>query len=411
MESAEAVFRATPEELLAVDGITKALVEKLSDKQMDEALKILDFCHRRHITLLPFDSPEYPKRLRRLPDFPLLLYVKGHLPAIDHLVCIATVGTRSVTEYGGTNAYLLARDLARAGAVVISGMANGVDSFCHRGALDALGTTVAVLGSGIDVIYPKNNAELYEEIVRTGAVVTEYRPGTPPAGYNFPLRNRIISGLCLGTLVVEADRKSGAMITARTAQMQGRDIFALPGNVGEMNSLGTNDLIKEGARMVTGALDILEEYELIFPEVLHTERLLRPLRQMNIADTRGILRVASPRRILVDDRPEDQKPPLPAEKSEKAGKEPKKKEAGSTPGKTKSKDKKEPAPLKKATPPDNVSETEKQVLAAMPQGHSVTGDEIARCGIPISKVLVALTTLEIKGLVVSLPGGSYMKNM
>lgn len=427
--SAKAIYQADEKALLQVEGVTQAFADKLADKSMDEALQIIDFCNRRHITILPCDSPDFPKRLRRLPDFPLLLYIRGVLPDIDRQVCIAAVGTRRVTEYGGMNAYLICRDLARAGAIVVSGMANGIDTCCHRGALDALGITLAVLGCGIDVVYPKNNADLAEEIARTGALITEFAPGTPPAAYNFPKRNRIISGLCLGTLVVEADRQSGAMITARTAQMQGRDIFALPGNVGEMNSLGTNDLIKEGARIVTDAVDILSEYELLFPEVLHPERLLVPLPTVDLDYRHGIFRVASPRRIIVDDRPESKKPPLkmwpdakmkdqeikdekkkePDAKKRKDDKNAGKAKAG-TGGKSKSKAPQD-APQAPDAPSVPLSDIERQVLDAMPANRSITSDEIARAGIPIAKALVALTMLEVKHLIVSLPGGAYMKNL
>ncbi len=430
--SAEAIYQADEKALLQVEGVTQAFADKLADKSMDEALRIIDFCNRRHITILPCESPDFPKRLRRLPDFPLLLYIRGRLPDIDRQVCIAAVGTRRVTEYGGMNAYLICRDMARAGAIVVSGMANGIDTCCHRGALDALGTTLAVLGSGVDVIYPKNNADLAEEIARTGALISEFAPGTPPAAYNFPKRNRIISGLCLGTLVVEADRKSGAMITARTAQMQGRDIFALPGNVGEMNSLGTNDLIKEGARMVTDAVDILSEYELLFPEVLHPERLLVPLPTVDLAYQHGIFRVASPRSVIVDDRPESKKPPLkmwPSDKTEDKGEKEKKdgkkkaqdaqkrtdgKDAEKGNARTGRKSKSEApqaAPQAPEAPSVPLSDIEQQVLDAMPTDRSITSDEIARAGIPIAKALVALTMLEVKHLIVSLPGGAYMKNL
>ncbi len=405
---AEAIYRATKEDYLAVDGVKESLADALCDKSMEQTLRTVDLCRKRRIGILPFDSPQYPKRLRRIPDFPILLYYRGTLPDIDSEVAIATVGTRRITEYGQQNAYVISRDLARAGTVIVSGMASGVDSVCHRGALDALGHTIAVLGCGIDIVYPKHNADLMEEIARTGTLFSEYPPGTPPAGYNFPKRNRIISGLSLGTLVVEADEKSGAMITARIAREQGRDLFALPGNVGEMNSLGTNKLIKDGARMVTSALDLLDEYELIFPQKIHTERLITGVSNIYIEPQKH-LRVASVIAPIRDDR--DKTNTSGIYRASSAGEE--LKEEPKKAKKQKNKDKKTskaPTNTQKALP-DDLTEEEKSVLEAMPDGQSVTTDEIARKGIPVPSVLVALTTLEIKRLVVSLPGGNYMKNL
>lgn len=409
----EAIYRADKKTYEKIPGIRADFAEQLTDKRMDRALRTLDYCDRNGIDLLPFDSERYPKRLRRLPDFPVLLYCRGRLPDIDNEVAIAAVGTRRITEYGQNNAYLISRDLARAGAIVVSGMASGVDTCCHRGALDALGHTIAVLGCGIDVVYPKSNADLMEEIARFGTVITEYRPGTEPAGYNFPKRNRIISGLSLGTVVVEADEKSGAMITARLALEQGRDIYALPGNVGEMNSLGTNALIKSGARMVTSALDILENYELIFPQKIHPERILPSGTSMRVENT-STLKVASSVVPIRNDLPKDHngfvfkaEPPAKAAAKNKPAKgsssraEKKPKKADKSPKNT-------PAPSK-ALPAD-LTDIERRILDAMPDGRGITTDEIARQGIPVTAVLVSLTTLEIKQLVVSLPGGTYMKN-
>jgi len=410
------IYEATEKEYLAIKGVTPALAKSLADKDIKKALNILHFCQKHHVNLLPFDHPSYPKRLRRLPDFPILLYYRGILPDIDNEVAIATVGTRKITEYGQQNGYVISRDLARSGVIVVSSMASGIDSVCHRGALDALGHTIAVLGCGIDVVYPKQNAVLMEEIASKGTVITEYAPGTPPTGYNFPKRNRIISGLSLGTLVVEADVKSGAMITANYAKEQGRDIFAMPGNVGEMNSLGTNHLIKQGARMVTGALDILKEYELLFPQKIRTDRINPPVTHMFVENPRP-----APRRTrggytpIIDDRTHVDEHGISvartlyslSEFTPKKQHEPK----NTTPAKKKEKKK----PVKEtATPkpqPTNLTEDENRVFSVMPEDHGITPDEIARHGIPVAQVLVALTTLEIKKLVVSLPGGIYMKNI
>ena len=412
------IYEATEEEYLAVKGVTPALAKSLCDKDLKKALNTMHFCQKHHVNLLPFDHPNYPKRLRRLPDFPILLYYRGTLPDIDNEVAIATVGTRKITEYGQQNGYVISRDLARSGVIVVSGMASGIDTVCHRGALDALGHTIAVLGCGIDVVYPKQNADLMEEIASNGTVITEYAPGTPPSGYNFPKRNRIISGLSLGTLVVEADVKSGAMITANYAKEQGRDIFAMPGNVGEMNSLGTNQLIKQGARMVTGALDILKEYELLFPQKIRTDRVNPPVTHMYVENprpaprkTRGGYTPIIDDRTNVDERGISVARSLFSLSEFTPKKQPKTKEKDTTPAKKKeskkvTQEKTEPKPL-----PTNLTEDENRVLSAMPNDHGITPDDLARKGIPVAQVLVALTTLEIKKLVVSLPGGIYMKNI
>ena len=407
----DAIYRASREALLN-KGATETLADRLSDKSLDEALRIIDFCKKRDVFLLPYDSPNYPKRLRRIPDFPILLYGRGRLPILDNEVAIATVGTRRYTEYGKRNAYVISRDMARAGIVVVSGMASGIDTFCHRGALDALGYTIAVLGCGIDVVYPKSNADLMEEIAETGTVLTEYPPHTEPAGYHFPKRNRIISALSLGTLVLEADEKSGAMITARLTLEQGRDLFSLPGNIGESTSLGTNRLIKDGARMVTGALDIVNEYESLFPNKLHSERLVfkgishrneggrsvhvatavKPLKNDLSGGTNGIYTLSDPPKEAPKDTPKPKRTkPVRKEKvkSEEAT----------------------PSPIPSPAIPDNLTPDEAVVLAALPTLGGVTSDELSRNGIPVAQVMVALTTLEIKQLVKSLPGGLYIRTI
>lgn len=409
---AEAIYNADKSDYLGIDGISEKFAENLSDKNTEEADKIIDFCTTQNVGILAFDNKFYPKRLLRLPDFPVLLYYKGSLPDIDDEVCIAAVGTRRYTEYGEKNAYVISRDLARAGAIVVSGAAAGIDSFCHRGCLDVMGHTIGVLGCGIDVVYPKSNRELIHEISLHGTLMTEYPPGTAPAGYNFPKRNRIISGLCLGTLVIEAGEGSGALITARTALSQGRDLFALPGNIGEMNSLGTNELIKSGARMVTGAYDILSEYELLFPHKIQTEKILRPMRTLNIA-SEPARRVASGNyptyasgtksaEGTVDNTHDKADAPQRADaKKEKSGRKKKKVNENKDDG---------PKDAASAVPVNvELSEGERAVFSVIPDEGSITTDEIVRSGIPVSEVLMSLTTLEIKGVIKALPGGAYAK--
>lgn len=379
-DSAKNVYNANLSQLIEA-GIPDELAQHLSEKDVSETNKVYDYCMRNGIGLIAYDSPSYPKRLQNIPDPPVLLYCRGSLPDIDDNACIATVGTRSITEYGRREAYTITYDLALSGAVIVSGLARGIDSVCHRACLDAYGLTVAVLGSGIDVIYPKENDLLYSEIASNGAVITEFAPGTRPLKQNFPLRNRIISGLCLGTLVLEADSNSGALITARTALSQGRDLFSLPGKVGELNSTGTNNLIKDGAKMVTSATDVLEEYECLFPHRIRIENI--PVSAKRFSTSR-------PRAPQAQDAPES----YGSEKTPKSEIKDGAKQASNQPE------------------PDIsiLDEATLKVLNRMKKQTPVTMDELADEEIPITEIMVAMTFLEINKFVTALPGGIFVRN-
>ena len=259
--SPEDVYYAYEAEYALVEGLSKKQFELLADKSTDGADKILGDCQRLGLRILTMQDADYPARLRGIFEPPCLLYVKGTLPAFDEEVAVAMVGTRACTPYGTQSAEKIAYGLAKQGALVVSGAARGIDSAAHRGALRAGGVTVAVLGNGLDVVYPEENAGLYRDIAATGALLSEYPPGTAAEGWHFPIRNRIISGLSLATIVVEAPEKSGALITAMTALEQGRDVFAVPGPIDAPTSVGCNRLIRDGAGLVTDASDILREYE------------------------------------------------------------------------------------------------------------------------------------------------------
>ena len=270
--SPEEIYFAPEEELLLAEGVTKTQCALLADKSLDRAEKVLEDCAKDGQFLLTMDDAAYPARLRNIYDPPLLLYGKGSLPLFDEEVAVTVVGTRSCTPYGVKAASELGYELAKQGALLVSGMAKGIDGEALRGALRAGGFTAAVLGGGADVVYPAANRRLYEDIAATGVILSEYPPGTEPRGEHFPVRNRLLSALSVATLVVEAPERSGALITAATALEQGREVFAVPGPFDAPMSRGCNGLIREGAGLVCEAWDVLSFYESRYPHKL------RPLR-------------------------------------------------------------------------------------------------------------------------------------
>jgi len=260
MGSPEAIIRASEKELLDKASIKPRTARAIAGKQTirnpkEEWERLVD----RGISFITWDDEAYPAPLRHIPDPPLFLFAKGsYRPA--HTVALAIVGTRNASVRGILFAEKLASDLAALGITVVSGLAIGIDSAAHRGALKAGGQTIAVMGSGLDVPYPRANRDLIELIAGSGVVFSEYPLGTPPEKWRFPMRNRIVSGLSMGVVVVEAGIKSGALITARMALDQGREVFAVPGGVSDERYAGTNKLIKDGAKLVEDIKDILEEY-------------------------------------------------------------------------------------------------------------------------------------------------------
>jgi len=245
----------------------------LSAARLNIAREILARCREKDIHILPCEDPAYPEALYQLPNKPLVLYYKGTLPVLRSRLRVAVVGTRTMSEYGRNMGYAIGYGLAAGGAVVISGMALGVDSISIAGALDARGTVIAVLGSGADVIYPTEHTTLYHKILQNGGcILSEYPPGTEPDKKNFPLRNRIISGLSDAGVIVEASANSGALITARHLLFQGRRLFAVPGRVGEEGAEGTNDLIRDGSQPVLAAVDVLQEFAYLHQETVSVQK-------------------------------------------------------------------------------------------------------------------------------------------
>jgi DNA processing protein len=254
-----AVLHASRDELIGRGGVTDRIATAIASASWRGAAEgEMDRAQRSGVTILPCDDPVYPVLLRETPDPPLFLYIRGSLEAADH-GAVAIVGTRTPTQYGLTVTHRMAYELAGAGCTVVSGMARGIDTRAHKGALAARGRTIAVLGCGIDRVYPPENRHLMAQIAGSGAVIAENPFGTRPEGGFFPARNRIISGLAAGTVIVEATSDSGSLITAKYALEQGRRLFAVPGNAGAPTSQGTNSLIKEGAVLVETAGDVLRQ--------------------------------------------------------------------------------------------------------------------------------------------------------
>ena len=260
-DSAEDVYNATEKQIRSAVGSNASDCTRLIDKDLSRAEKVYHFCTSKRVGLLSYYDDEFPESLRDIPTPPVLLYYRGKLPDFASGFRCAIVGTRMLSDHGRINAFRLGYDMGKAGATVVSGMAIGIDGVALAGAIAAGAATIAVLGSGIDICYPSQHLRLAREIVKSGCVITEYAPGTKPEKYNFPRRNRIISGLCAATVVVEGRENSGSMITARHAKAQGRAVFAFPGNVGNEHSQATNLLIKNGASLCTGADDIVRAFE------------------------------------------------------------------------------------------------------------------------------------------------------
>lgn len=258
-KSPEKVFSASRGDIEGVEGASKEVALQIKSFDIKSHLKReLELVEEHNISIVTLKDREYPENLKTIFDPPPLLYVRGELKREDD-VSVAIVGTRSPTRYGKLTAESLASQLSSRGFTIISGMARGIDSFAHEGALSSGGRTIAVFGSGLDVIYPPENKELMKKIIENGAVLSEFPMGTGPLRKNFPVRNRVISGISLGTVVVEAASRSGSLITARSALDQGREVFAVPGNISSDKSRGTNSLLKWGAKLVEGVDDIIEE--------------------------------------------------------------------------------------------------------------------------------------------------------
>jgi DNA processing protein len=351
--SAEGVFGALRSELERLRLRPEAVESiALRDRHAAAAVELERLREIDGADVLALDDGAYPELLREIADPPVTLYVRGEWRACLEAPCVGLVGSRRCSTYGQNVAHLLARELASRGMTIVSGLARGIDAAAHRGALEAGGRTAAVLGTGLDEVYPRDHRRLAEEILgRGGALVTQFPLGTPPVSENFPYRNRIISGLSLGVVVVEASENSGSLITARLALEQGREVFAVPGNITSRNSFGTNYLIKgAGAKLVQQWQDVVSEFP---PEIAAAI--------------------------------------LPPESKKKKG-------AGASP--------------EEAALPSDLSESERAVFKLITADAPAHIDELAERGaLGVAVLSAALLGLEMRGLVRQLPGRLYVRKL
>ena len=347
-----------------------------AEDALSDARKILEDCRRLQMQIVTFSDADYPFRLRHIPDPPMVLYYKGKLPDFENDPAIGIVGTRKASTYGLQTARQLGYQIGKCGAVVVTGMAYGIDAMAASGALTAGQCVVGVLGNGADVVYPKSNRHLFREVESFGCLISEFAPGTPPFRQNFPRRNRLISGLSDGVLVVEAPEGSGALITARRALEQGRDVFVVPGNIDQPGFAGSNQLLKEGATLAASGWDVLREYQNRYPDKLHKEEIPASFSEENPLD-----KVA-------------QEVKIPGELS-----------------RLKEKLEKKPIDKNPSTAYSDVNAiaqtltgTEKAVVLALASGPVPLEALIAATGVAAGKLLPVLTLLEIRGIVKRLPG-------
>lgn len=342
------------------------------DRDLGKARSVVKQCRDKGIGILPMGAKEYPERLRNIPEPPLVLYYRGKLPDFSVRPVIGVVGTRKASPYGMNTARLLSRQIAACGGLVVSGGASGVDTMAMYGALDTGSPVVGVLGCGVDVVYPRSNQKLFEMVAQNGCLLSEYLPGEKPERWHFPHRNRIISGLSNGVLVVEAPERSGALITARTACDQGRDVYAVPGNIDVAACAGSNALLQDYAMAVCSGWDVLRQYEAMYPGVVAKKEPV--CRQTADAQSDAVSSVIQ----------------------EKTGKVPRQSDKKSID--------KESSCQYSGIDISKLTEEERRFLACMGTKPCYLDDVIAQMGQPASAVVGLMTRLALRGLVENHPG-------
>lgn len=343
--------------------LTPEQEQALSNKDLHQAQTIEKICMRKGIGILAFSDERYPDRLRNIDSPPLVLYYKGVLPDFDRQPAIGIVGTRKASAYGLNTARQFGKQIALSGGVVVSGGAAGVDSMALQGARESDGQTVTVLGCGVDITYPAKNRRLFMDLTENGCLLSEYIPGDGPERWHFPARNRIISGLSNGVLIVEAPVKSGALITAKDALEQGRDVYVVPGNIDIPTCQGSNALLREGAVAAFSGWDILKEYQMLYPETVKEHKPLPPKAEIKAA----------------------QEAQLPQADKKGIDKQPTAAYSGKDNNRA-------------------LTSEEESILACLDVRPKPVDDVIAQVGEPASRVLSVLTKLALKGMVINHPG-------
>ena len=387
----EDIYFADGEAFSHIDGLTKENLESLQDKDLSPAEKILSDVMKYKLHILTYRDVAYPNRLKAIADPPLVLYYKGSLPDFDNNPVIGVVGTRKCTPYGLSAAKKFGHEIASCGGILVSGLAEGIDAMAMKSALSAGGSPVGILGCGAEQVYPKKNQWLFADTERYGCILSEFPPETPAYGWNFPKRNRIISGLSCGVLVVEAPKGSGSLHTARHALEQGRDVFVVPGNLDQPTFEGSIQLLRDGATLVSSGWDILSEYEALYPGKIRRDT--KPSRQRVYADE------------LPRQTEETGKKPLKvAQKASVPRSEPIKKEKSY---------KKDVDKLSTGNYSDvnkdlsALSPEQQAIVKALSGGERLVDQIIAETGLSAGRVSTALTMLVIKGYVAKLPGNRF----
>ena len=374
----EEIFYAEQNSFSNVDGLTQAGAEALADKDLTAAREILDACVDLDIGICTYHDGAYPSRLKNIADPPIVLYYKGKLAGLDTSPVIGVVGTRKASAYGITTARKMGYQIAKCGGILFSGLAEGIDGNAMSGALTAGGMVVGILGCGVDVVYPAMHKSLYRDTEKNGCLISEFPPKTPPYKWNFPRRNRLISGLSNGVLVVEAPHGSGSLITARLAADQGRDVFVVPGNIDVSTFQGSNALLRDGAIAVGSGWDVVSEYAALYPDKIRKENgeflyLTQEEKTMPIVAERPA--------------PEKKKSPFDRKKEKKPV------------------DKEEKKSYSDQQDIWNSLSPEEQILLKpLQNGDALVDDLIAASGLGTGKVLSMLTILQIRGVVKLLPG-------
>ena len=423
------IYNASSKDYAAF-GISPSERTRLADKNLEEAERYYNYCKSEHIGVLTYDNPYYPGRLKTIDNPPPLFYYRGRVNFLDDYPCLAMVGTRSCSENGFKIAYRTAYKATMYGAVIVNGLALGSDSACICAALDAGGYAVGLLGCGIDRIYPSQNKELFYRLSRQGLILSEFPPFSKPEGKNFPIRNRVISGISIATVILEAPEGSGAMITADHALYQGRRIFALPGDVNNSLYDGPLSLIKNGAQAITEADDILTEYSLMFPHRIYVQpNIVVPADTEKLAVDKYFVpnrsnsryrrkSKTSPGSLSDNSVPESNQ----AEYNNVSSKIEKKnmtiscaKEQEAIPEKISSATFSKSTDISSSTQPSNnkdlsiLSKQEIEIYSYFENNDFLTVDQIVSKGFKTDDVLSSLTMLEVYGFIEPLPGGRYQK--